>query len=329
MANDINLGAGAIDDLRIGADKADKVMFDGEQVWPNIPPSADFEGEFTMADTADHFKIGTWGVTGGAQYSSDKVNWNDVNVNADVTGSLKWYVRQKPGEPDLLAIDFAHCDILSCDKVETATVTTLSFRGCPKLTSVPMFDTSAFTWFGRMFFNCSSLTSIPVLDTSKGTTFEEMFGQCSALASVPAFDTSKGADFRHMFFSCSALTSIPTLNTSKGTGFNKMFRNCTGLTTIPALDVSKGDGFESMFEGCTELVHLPALSTGGGSGTLFHKMFENCAKLKCLTSIDTTQSWGGTDMFTGCTLLTAPSAAEQAQIAATPGIAWTNSGTCP
>ena len=134
---------------------------------PNPCPPPPFYAEFTMEDTADHFKILTWGISEGAQYSSDNVNWTDVDENADVTGSLKWYVRQKPGAPFLPYISFTDSDILSCDKLEPATVTSLSFRGCQKLTSVPMFDTSAFEYFVGIFQECPSLTSVPAYDTSK------------------------------------------------------------------------------------------------------------------------------------------------------------------
>lgn len=119
------------------------------------------------------------------------------------------------------------------------------FRGCNKMTSVPLFDTSNVLSMDSMFTDCSALTSVPLLDTSKVTNMLNMFSGCNKLTSVPHFDTSKVTSMSNMFRYCYALTTIPELDFSNVTSLGYMFNACSSLKELPNLNIKKVKSFDS------------------------------------------------------------------------------------
>ena len=244
------------------------------------PPPPPFEAEFTMADTVGVLKVDV--NHSNIQYSEDNVTWLDTTGATDLTGSLKWYLRQKQGTTDIVELKLKGSDMVSVDKILT----------------------SHFDSFAYMFEGCAKLVSIPDMDTKKGTYFVKTFRDCTALTTVPT-----------------------TLDTGQGTSFVGMFRGCTSLISPPKLNVENGADLSFMFLGCTSLLSIPVLNSV--KGTDFMATFKDCTALKCLGGINSKKSTNGALMFDGATALTAPSAAKQTQLAATPGIAWTNPNSCP
>ena len=158
-----------------------------------------------------------------------------------------------------------------------------------------------------LYINRPKITTIPLIDTSKGTDFTYMFAYCVMLTTIPQLNTSNGKDFSYMFNACENLTTIPKLNASNGTNFNGMFSGCTNLTTIPQLDTSKGTSFGSMFDSCTSLTTIPQLDTS--NGTNFYGMFYGCTNLTTIPQLNTFKGTNFDNMFgssttNSCTSLT-------------------------
>ena len=109
------------------------------------------------------------------------------------------------------------------------------FRGCTRLQSVPLFDTSNCTRLDGMFRACSSIRQIPLLNTTNNTNFSSIFQDCTSLQSVPLFDTTNVTNISGMFFTCASLKNIPALSTAAittttGTDFGNFGLGCSSLT---------------------------------------------------------------------------------------------------
>ena len=161
---------------------------------------------------------------------------------------------------------------------------TYMFKGCSKLTSVPLFDTSKVTNVYEMFGDCSRLTSVPLFNTSNVTRMTYMFGDCSSLTSVPLFNTSNVTAMNLMFNGCSSLTSIPLLDTSNVTDMQFMFGHCSSLTSIPSFDVSKATRMDYMFNDCPSLTSIPSFDVS--KVTSMDYMFSDCSSLETIHMIN-------------------------------------------
>jgi len=303
-----------------------KVMVGSNQIFPS---TGTLYGEFTVASTADSFKVAVnedyLHLACSIQYSSDNVNWTNVYESVDVSGSLKWYIRQNPYGPKCTYVVIAYCDITEVNSLVADSLTNMAgmFAGNDELTTVAMFDTSNVTDMTRMFAESPKLTTVPLYDTSNVTTFSSMFFQCDGLISVPLFDTSKAEITTGMFFGCENLTTVPLFNTSNVLNFDAMFDGCTKLTPIPAFNTSKGTDFRNMFRDCDSIVTIPALNTSDGE--LFSEMFAHCAKLQCIGGVDTTSANDTHigNMFWNSTELLHPTSAEITDLTDTDGAIYT------
>ena len=209
MANDINLGLGPIDNIMLGGDQVDKVMLGDVEVWSHVVVPADFYAEFTMEDTTKLFKIDVSGTKGIWQYSNDNINWIDRPTTSDLTksGSLKWYVRQKPGGQLVTRFCFLSSEFKTCDSLEIGQFNSATdlFRSCTNLISLPKLDTSNVTRFSSTFANCNSLMYLPYINTSKGVKFDNTFNGCAALQCMVNIDTTSSIDKFNMFNGCTSL----------------------------------------------------------------------------------------------------------------------------
>ena len=282
-------------------------------------PPTDFYAEFTMASTSDVMIIGGHSPQGSIEVSDDNVNWQDCPVvqpgfSEAYNGSLKYYFRQKVGQPSATHIAFAGLDaswnsvgseFVTCDKLSCSTIADFSymFRNAQKAKTFPAeIQATNGTDFSIMFENCFELENAPKMITPRGVDFHAMFSGCHKLINVPVFDTSKATDMSAMFEDCSVIKKLPKLVTDKVTNFAVMYQNCGELTDVPSMDTGEGTEFENMFNGC--------------------------AKLTCLKKINTTKSTRAENMFLGTAALVAPNSVQQTAIAATPGIDWVNPNPC-
>jgi len=197
--------------------------------------SSEFYGEFTMADTAGIFLVSN--LTGDMEYSTDNYTWNDVSDGTIYDGSLKFYIRQKPGGAEVTEFIFG-------DDTQGS-----------EFVSVDKLDVSMLTTFLHMFSHCSMLKTVCPLDTSEGTDFSVMFGYCPELTDVPTLDLSKGLKFQHMFRECTKIVNIPLLNTTLGTDFSQMFYKCSALECIGGIDTRQSAHSSFMFSSANSIEH--------------------------------------------------------------------------
>lgn len=126
--------------------------------------------------------------------------------------------------------------IIKFDDTENVTSMREMFSHCPKLSTIPLLNTSKVIDIVGMFDTCKELTSIPLLDTSKVTNMSTMFNNCIKLTTIPLLNTCEATTMGYMFGGCSQLINITLLDTSKVTNMYAMFIDCYKLTKI---DISK------------------------------------------------------------------------------------------
>jgi len=213
----IDLGNLNIDNVKLGGDQVDKVMVGSVEVWAHVVPVT-FLAEFDMADTGKLFKIRSNNTTAGSiQYSSDNSTWIDLTSNISVSGHLKWYVRQKPGGPDVIKISFDSAHFEHANIIEIGSIT--------------IFD--------RMFVSCLYFKTVSDIDTSNGTSFEFMFYGDTELQKVPVLNTSKGSKFNFMFYDNKKLTCIGGVNTTlPGATKTTMFKNNFNLNNPTSAEIT-------------------------------------------------------------------------------------------
>lgn len=85
------------------------------------------------------------------------------------------------------------------------------FAGCPKLRTVPLFDTSRIRKMDRMFRDCPALTQIPAFSTASVRSMDAMFAGCSLLESVPEFQVDEDVSVRGIVANCGKLVLANSL----------------------------------------------------------------------------------------------------------------------
>ena len=179
---------------------------------------------------------------------------NTLKTLLDATKSTKYLFEDYSGT----SVD----DLIHYSDTENVTDMTSTFRGCNRLTSVPLLDTGNATSMYYMFYNCGRLTTIPQFNTSNVTDMSGMFNGCSSLTSVPLLDTSNVTSMESMFYGCSSLTTVPLYNTSKVTNMSQMFWNCRSLQTVPAFDCSNVTNMNNIFASCRSLKSILMTNIG-------------------------------------------------------------------
>ena len=124
-------------------------------------------------------------------------------------------------------------------------VTSLNFRGCSSLTSLPENLPAGIKEL--YLFNCNSLTSLP--ENLPAGIKELDLSKCSLLTSLPA-KLPAGIKKLHLH-GCSSLTALPALPA----GIKELdLHGCSSLTSLPALPAGITELYLS---GCSSLTSLP------------------------------------------------------------------------
>ena len=137
-----------------------------------------------------------------------------------------------------------------------------AFKGCSKLASIPMYDTTNsfidVTNFSSVFRSCTSLTSLPYnANTDRG-----LFSGCE-----------KATNFSYAFADCTGLTEAIPIKIIDGcpnvTTVAGMFRGCSNMQgSIPT----------GMFAGMTALINASEVFSGNTqmNGTISADLFADC-----------------------------------------------------
>jgi len=203
---------------------------------------------------------------------------------------------------------FASCSSLTavpCFGLNGASKTLAGcFRGCSRLQSVPVLETSSVVNCQQLFQNCTSLKEAPDWDLSAVKTCESMFQGCTALTSVPAYNTTVCTTFKNIFKGCTKLREIPLIETGNATSFYGFFASCSALQTIPVLDTSKGKDFGYFVYYCSSLKAFPAIDVS--KGTNFKCMFQGTYTAPFVNSVPHLDMSSGTnfDSFTSSCRMT-------------------------
>ena len=210
-----------------------------------------------------------------------------------------------------------------------------AFRGCEKLTTIPMYDTtnsfSDVTNFSNTFRRCYKLASLPFNEnTNKGifsgcekvTTFAGCFSECTSLSgNIPPklIDGCPNVtSVAEMFYGCTGITGkIPVdmiAGLTKLTSANSMFANCRGINdeltpglfaTCPNISTISG-----MYQGCTELHgNIPnGMFTGITTLTNVSSLFAGCTGIDGEIPNDLFEDCVNittiAEIFSGCTKIT-------------------------
>lgn len=244
-------------------------------------------GDF-LKDVADSIRTKT-GTTEliNAQDFSDKIlnissGENTLKKLLDATKSTKYLFEDYQGT----SVD----DLIHYDDTENVTDMTSTFRGCNRLTSVPLLNTGNVTTMYYMFYNCGKLVTIPQFNTNKVTDMSGMFNGCYALTSVPQLNTSNVTNMENVFYGCKKLTTVPLFNTSKVTTMSQMFWHCSELQTVPAYDCSNVTNMNNIFASCRSLKSVLMTNIGVSLNISSSTLFERSDLLVILNNLQTVTS---------------------------------------
>lgn len=189
-------------------------------------------------------------------------------------------------------------DLIQYGDTENVTDMTSTFRGCSRLTSVPLLNTGNVTTMYYMFYNCGKLVKIPQFNTSNVTNMNNTFNGCSFLESIPLLDTGNVTNVHNLFNNCYALTTVPQFNTSSVTDMSGMFNSCYTLASVPQFNTSNVTNMESMFYGCKKLTTVPLYNTS--KVTNMSQMFWNCHDLQTVPAFDCSNVTNMNNIFASC-----------------------------
>lgn len=189
-------------------------------------------------------------------------------------------------------------DLIQYGDTENVTDMTSMFRGCNRLTSIPLLNTGNVTTMYYMFYNCGRLTTIPQFNTSNVTNMNNTFNGCSFLESIPLLDTSNVTNMHNLFNNCYALTTVPQFNTSNVTDISGIFYSCSALTSVPQLNTSNVTTMENVFYGCKKLTTVPLYNTSKVKN--MSQMFWNCHNLQTVPAFDCSNVTNMNNIFASC-----------------------------
>lgn len=190
-----------------------------------------------------------------------------------------------PNTKNLSTIDFSSGLSLSITEIPRfygKNATSISFRGCSYIASIPWFDSSNATGVHNMFSACYEITSVPDLDFSHLTTADRLFSDCDSLTSVGDLDLSSAADTSGLLIGCDSLTSVGDLDLSNATIVNSMFEYNQELVSIGRLKTPKGNFWTDVFDGCSKLEVIGGLDLTSyvSDTTKSMRMFKGCTSLR-------------------------------------------------
>ena len=175
----------------------------------------------------------------------------------------------------------------------------VTFRGCGKLTSVPVNG-----WTGDLymvFMECNLLNQQINITNPRDLSYT--FCGCGELTISPTFTGAYTENIDNLFSGCSKLTSITLPTTWRPSSAKSTFSGCTQLVTIEnldALDMSNCYNCFNMFNSCGLQDYSSIENWNLSSCSSFANMFDNA---KCTGSIDiskwTTSTGAIHKMFSG------------------------------
>ena len=245
--------------------------------------------------------------TSDLAYSTDKVNWTQVNLlqhttQVQVPQNGKVYMRSSTGlsksEDDYVRINMQENfstggNIMTLiDYNNSGTQSAMTPYGFTKLfenanmTSVCALPakTLASYCYHRMFDGCSITTppALPATTLAEGC-YSSMFVN-SHITSAPTLSaTAMTADcYRAMFYNCASLNTPPALpaTTLAARCYMDMFGN-TPITGAPSLPVTTmmEDCYKQMFANCSMLGAVPDLPGQILAVGCYENMFQNCVRI--------------------------------------------------
>lgn len=271
------------------------------------------------------------------QYSTDKVNWNNVARNQNTlslanTGD-RVYIRKASVSGDTWGqgnVTTNSGTIKTAGCLEYAiywdiTGNRPAAAGCDNLfqNCTGLVDASDLvlvgSYYRSMFSGCTGLTAIPALPatTLVNNAYTEMFKGCTSLVNGPTTLPATSlttACYQNMFNGCTSLTTAPALpaTTLSEACYNAMFTDCISLTAAPLLPATTlaTSCYATMFARCTSMVTAPSLPATTLANYCYKEMFYGCTGLTSVPATlpaTTLTDFCYRDMFNGCTgLTTAP-----------------------
>jgi len=192
----------------------------------------------------------------------------------------------------------SYTPITSCDGLQGATYSDLTFVGCASLQSTNGLQGATINNLDQLFDDCTSLTDITALadvtfsDTNNPT---NMFRGCTSLTSLNGLqnmDVSNFTSLAYMFYQCTSLSDISAIagwNPYQVKNIRYMFCYCRSITSFSALsDWITGqltDAYQA-FSYCSSLQNLNGLNgINIGQCTRLDYLFHSCTSLTDISGI--------------------------------------------
>lgn len=293
--------------------------YNGEQVWPTKPSSAD---NYLAFASADPFTIATYNSTknwdGLMYYSTDAETWKMWDGTTAIESA------ERGGEHQLYVCGKLNSTISSgaTSKRWVLSGSNISCNG--NIENLLDYEvvfagghpSMAENCYSRLFYQCANLVKAPELKATTMTKYcyAYMFYQCTNLTEPPALPATALAEYcyYYMFYGCTSLTAAPVLSATSLAkySYGYMFYGCTSLTTPPELNTTKlvEYCYIGMFYGCASLTAAPSLPATTLADSCYYYMFRDCTSLTEAPALNATTlaKYCYAYMFQGCTNLTAP-----------------------
>ena len=299
------------------------LYFNGEQIWPTKPTSAD---NYLTFASADSFNIATYNSkkswNGMLYYSTDAETW------AIWDGSTAIESAERDGEHQLYVCGKLN-SVISNNTTSNRWVLSGSNISCNgnienlldyEVVSTGAHPAMAENCYGRLFYQCTNLVKAPELKATTMTKYcySNMFYGCTGLTEAPQLPATTLAEYcyYYMFCGCTSLSKAPELNATTLVDYcyYYMFYNCTSLREAPALNSTKLAKYcyGNMFYGCTSLTTAPELKATTLAEYCYRGMFYGCTSLREAPALNSTKlaKYCYAYMFYGCTSIANPPSLE-------------------
>ncbi len=268
------------------------------------------------------------------QYSSDRVNWNTLTINANDTETItvpangKLWLKNNNGKWNFIDNEYGSSWVTKMTNSNYVSVggdlyTLLDYTGthisdreagcfCNLFTEnnylkdaskleIKQTNTVPFE-FSSAFYFCSNLEKTPKelpATTLEQVCYSSMFYYCEKVTEVPELPATTLADecYNSMFYG-TAIKEAPELPaTTLAFGcYCQIFGDCKSLITPPALPAMTMEPscYSNMFYGCTSLTTAPTLPATTLAENCYEGMFYGC------TSLTTTPTLPATTLEQSC-----------------------------
>lgn len=315
----------------IGSAEASAIYYGSNIVWQRDPEITEYLWFNAPLQAVTLNIASSLSNTTTLEYSTNKINWNTINISSGGTSSItlnknqKLYFRAELSATGQDSSHYLHFNINIARIDIGGNIMSLIYGS--NFIGKTILNVN-YEFYG-LFINSTYLINASALrlpaTTLTNYCYQNMFSGCTRLVNasfeLPA-EWVRYYSYNGMFNGCSSLTSPPDLSAATkldGYAFSNMFSSCTSLSVLPDFSnvniITYWAPWRYTFSGCTSIVDaryninnkrfLPTNLTVTSGGSAYEFMFNGCKNLQYAPELTEISPHAGeyNNMFNGCTSL--------------------------